>query len=103
MSVTPAKLHTFSPSLIVQSIGCSLPPGLMAWSCGHVLLHHHDLGAGRRLDRGVTFLMVAMGVRAEKDLDVGEAEAEIGHRFLDHRHIPLIGAVDQDMPLRPWR
>jgi hypothetical protein len=65
-----------------------------------ILGHRHHLCAGQLLHRRVTFLMVAVGVAAEHDLDVAELEAQLFDRLLDERHIALERAVDQDVPLR---
>jgi hypothetical protein len=42
-----------------------------------------------------------MCVIAEHDLDVGELESELLDRFLNRRHISLVGRIQQDVPL--WR
>ena len=45
---------------------------------GHILVHRHHLGAGQLLDQSVAFLVIAVGMAAEQDLDIGELEAQIG-------------------------
>src|SRR5258705_4804826 len=66
----------------------------------HVLGHRDDLPTGELLHLRVTFLVVAVCMVAEQDLDVGELEPEVGDRLLDDGHVPLVRAVDQDVPLR---
>ena len=68
-----------------------------------VLAHDHHLRAGQLLDERVSFLMIAVRVRAEQDLDVRELKAERGNRLLDRAHVALVGAVDQDVPFGNWR
>ena len=62
-----------------------------------MLAHDHHLRAGQLLDERVSFLMIAVRVRAEQDLDVRELKAERGNRLLDRAHVALVGAVDQDV------
>ena len=54
-----------------------LAAGLHRLQRRHVLGHRHHLRAGHLLDQGIAFLMIAVGVVAEQDLDVGELEAEV--------------------------
>ena len=62
-----------------------------------VLGHDHHLGAGHLLDQGVAFLVIAVRVVPEQNLDVGELEPQIRDRLLDRSHVPLVGAVDEDV------
>jgi hypothetical protein len=75
-----------------------LAAGLHRLQRGHVFGHHHGLRAGQSLDLGIAFLVIAMGVRAEEDFDVGKLEAEIARFWITG--VPLIGAVDEDVALR---
>jgi hypothetical protein len=77
-----------------------LAAGLHRLQRRHILGHRHHLRTAHLLDQGVAFLMVAVGVVAKQDLEIRELEAEVGDRLLDHRHIALIGAVDEDISLR---
>src|ERR1700730_11824905 len=45
--------------------------------------------------------MIAMCVVAQQELDVGELEAQLLDLLLNHRHVPLVRAVDENGAL--WR
>ena len=62
--------------------------------------HGVDLCAGEFLDHGVAFHVVAVGVAAEKDFDVGEFEAELFDVGFDDGHSLFEVAVDEDEALR---
>ena len=71
-----------------------------AFQRGHVLLHRHDSRAGQFLDERVPFHVIAVGMTAQDDLDVGETEPELFHRLAEQRDGFLEVGVDEDMPLR---
>ena len=65
----------------------------------HILLHHHDLSAGRLFDACVAVHVIAVRVAAQQDLDICEFEAQFLHRRLDLRHSIVEIAVDQDVTI----
>ncbi len=65
----------------------------------HILGHDDHLGARHLLQRRVALHVVAVGVVAQNDLDVAGLEAHLRDRLGYHRHVPLVGGVDQDVPL----
>ena len=64
----------------------------------HVLGHRHHLRAGQLLDHGIAFLVVAVRVAAEQDLDVGELEPELLDRLLNRRHVALVVLLMRMLP-----
>ena len=51
--------------------------GLYRLQRRHVLGHRHHLRAGQLFDQRIAFLMIAVRVVPEQDLDVGELEPEL--------------------------
>ena len=66
----------------------------------YVLGHRHHLRAGHLFDQRITFLVIAMGMVSQQDLDVRKFEPKVGDRFRDRWHIALVSAVDENISLR---
>ena len=66
----------------------------------HVFRHRHDFCSSHLFYQRIPFLMVSMSVRSEQDLDIGKLESQLLDRLFYGGNISLIGAVDQNVPLR---
>ena len=77
-----------------------LVPGLHRFQVRYILDHRHHLRSRHLLDQGIAFLMIAVRVRTEKDLDVGKLESQLPDGFRDGRNISFVRAVDQNVSLR---
>ena len=66
----------------------------------HVFGHDNDLRARALLHQCIAFLVIAMRVIAEEDLDVARLETQLLDRVQNDGHVPLVGAVDEDVTLR---
>ena len=66
----------------------------------NIFRHGHHLRASQLLDHGIAFLVIAVRVAPQEDLRIGELESQLLHGLLDCRHIPLVCAVDEEIPLR---
>src|SRR6185295_3923020 len=66
---------------------------------GNILLHGHHAGARKFLDQCVAFHVIAVGVTAEDNLDVGELEAQLLDGSADRGDSGFEIAIDQDVAL----
>ena len=67
----------------------------------HILFHgHHHGAAGQFLDDGVPLHVIAMGMAAKNDLDVGHLEAKLLNGLSKQRHRVFEVGVDEDVTLR---
>jgi hypothetical protein len=71
-----------------------------ALEIGNILGHRHGFGAGHLDDHGIGFLMVAMCMAADNNLDVREFQTQLGHRVLNNGNIRLVSRVDENVTVR---
>ena len=69
------------------------------FECRHILGHRHHLRSCQLLDERVSLHVIAMGMTAEHDLDVGELEAQLFHRLAQDRDAFFEVRVDQYVPV----
>src|SRR4030095_11079194 len=76
------------------------PVGLYRLKRGNVFVHGHNLRVRQLLDQCITFLMIAMCVRAKQDLHVGELESQLSYGLLNRWHVSFVCTVNKDISLR---